>query len=675
MRRFGRYVLYREAYRFLREAASESGGDKPADQLGSTPDREPVPIEATDTLDGETALQLLQGMDPYDFEYFVADLWERLGWQTEVSDAAVDQGVDVVARKAEPFEQTTLIQAKRYGPGSTVGSPDVQQYASLEDQYDGVDQVAIVTTGTFSRQARDLADRLNVKLVNGEELIRLVAEHGGLELVAAYTELKLESPDEPEASTAAPEAETTQRDDASPASLDDYPYWGVVAGTALWVVMFLTAGVLPEALGGALILAAWVGLPLSLYLDGDQVRSVTGGWPSTLWLYVAGGLVPLFGAIAGGVYLYRRRDHVPTHEEPRAESEPPASAEATTADEPSADPDPTKPADGKPTAETRRIVHNGETYACFAEYGPNGEWLLAYGSPVEGSPEDGDRLFVYEGQELAFTTERERLTDADIAGTGRAVVVDGLEPEAHTGRLLVVEPDGERQFTHLFNARLGPCAITNDGHRVAVSAFAPDDRTHVFDPEIGEEVLAHDHEHGTMEWLTLEGTDDDWELVLGDGPERRQYAVDPAGSITWTSETFDRAEAVERGQDSDEVATLEEALAEAQSLYEAAETEAERRRRAEELADTHLELARALERGEDRHREHCQLAREHYYELLPWHAGREGAARALALEVAHHEARGETAMAEEARDRIAELEADTDVSLLEDADREELGLS
>jgi restriction endonuclease Mrr len=111
-----------------------------------------------------------------------------MGWETEVSDESMDEGVDVLARKQTPYEQTTLIQAKRYGPNTTVGSPGILQYASLDRQYTGVDKVVVVTTNEFTKQARDLAERLNVKIINGETLAELVVEHNTFDLVNEYLE-------------------------------------------------------------------------------------------------------------------------------------------------------------------------------------------------------------------------------------------------------------------------------------------------------------------------------------------------------------------------------------------------------------------------------------------------------------------------------------------------------
>lgn len=108
----------------------------------------------------------LQEMDPERFEHFVADVWERLGWETRVVGEPGDRGIDVIATATtDAGPQKQLIQAKRYGPNTTVGSPEVQQYASLRLQEEHVDQVTIVTTGDFSAQAEEMAPDLDVILI------------------------------------------------------------------------------------------------------------------------------------------------------------------------------------------------------------------------------------------------------------------------------------------------------------------------------------------------------------------------------------------------------------------------------------------------------------------------------------------------------------------------------
>ncbi|MFB1065025.1 restriction endonuclease [Natrinema sp. H-ect4] len=127
--------------------------------------------------------QKLQSMDDYEFEHFVADLWETMGWDCEVSTASNDKGIDVRAKKTTPYNQKALIQAKRYGEGNKVGSPAIQQYSSLKHQEDNVDKVVVVTTSSYSRNAKELADDLNVKLIDGDDLIGLVDQEGAEELL------------------------------------------------------------------------------------------------------------------------------------------------------------------------------------------------------------------------------------------------------------------------------------------------------------------------------------------------------------------------------------------------------------------------------------------------------------------------------------------------------------
>lgn len=118
----------------------------------------------------------LQEMDEYEFEYLVADLWELDGWDTTVSQASNDDGVDVTAIKDAPFDRKELIQAKRYSNGTSVGGPDIQQYASLRHQEPGVDSVAVVTTSGFTTSAERMAEKLNVKLVDGDSLATWIEE-------------------------------------------------------------------------------------------------------------------------------------------------------------------------------------------------------------------------------------------------------------------------------------------------------------------------------------------------------------------------------------------------------------------------------------------------------------------------------------------------------------------
>lgn len=126
----------------------------------------------------KSRLDELRSLDPFEFEHFIANLWSDQGWQTQVLQASNDYGIDIVATKSDPAPQKVLIQAKRYAEGNRVGAPDVQQYRSLLEQEPDADSVIIVTTSGFTSQAQEIAERVNVKLVDGQALLDIIDGQG-----------------------------------------------------------------------------------------------------------------------------------------------------------------------------------------------------------------------------------------------------------------------------------------------------------------------------------------------------------------------------------------------------------------------------------------------------------------------------------------------------------------
>ena len=130
----------------------------------------------------------LASIDPYKFEQFIADLWERRGWSTDVTSQSYDAGIDVIIEKSKPFNQTQIIQAKRNALDNKVSSSDIQQYSSLQKQVDAADTVIVVTTSGFTAPAKQRAEDLNVKLVDGSTLLQIIADEDAYDLVETYTD-------------------------------------------------------------------------------------------------------------------------------------------------------------------------------------------------------------------------------------------------------------------------------------------------------------------------------------------------------------------------------------------------------------------------------------------------------------------------------------------------------
>lgn len=118
----------------------------------------------------------LQQMNSSDFEELVAEVWESEGYDTTVTKGSGDRGIDVEATRELPVSQLILIQAKRYTEGNKLGSDDVRTYATLYQQEPDADSVVIVTSGSITSEAKSLADDLNVKLLDGDSLAKIVAK-------------------------------------------------------------------------------------------------------------------------------------------------------------------------------------------------------------------------------------------------------------------------------------------------------------------------------------------------------------------------------------------------------------------------------------------------------------------------------------------------------------------
>lgn len=138
-------------------------------------------------LDYSDALSELRSLPPRHFEQFVADVWqERQGWATEVMDEGPDKGLDVIGEPPNGGPKTA-VQCKRYRDGLKITSEQVREYSALRLQWEDVQGVTIVTTSSFTRDALELAERLDVKCIDGEQLVQLIRRYGAMEILEWYS--------------------------------------------------------------------------------------------------------------------------------------------------------------------------------------------------------------------------------------------------------------------------------------------------------------------------------------------------------------------------------------------------------------------------------------------------------------------------------------------------------
>ena len=112
------------------------------------------------------------------FEELVAEIWRRLGYSVEVSGPPIVNGIDIVARRRVPgLEQTEIaVQCKQYPPDKVAGSEYVRRLVDATTM-SGLAQGALVGTGQFSEEAKQLAaSRRNLSLVDLARLTEMIRQ-------------------------------------------------------------------------------------------------------------------------------------------------------------------------------------------------------------------------------------------------------------------------------------------------------------------------------------------------------------------------------------------------------------------------------------------------------------------------------------------------------------------
>lgn len=120
----------------------------------------------------KTIAQELKGHSLADF---VAQLLWTMGYQSRVSPPGPDGGVDIIAHKDELGFVPPIIKVQVKSTEGSVGDPVVSQLiGKLESGEYGM----LVTLGTFTHQAISTArNKSNLRLIDGEELVRLILQH------------------------------------------------------------------------------------------------------------------------------------------------------------------------------------------------------------------------------------------------------------------------------------------------------------------------------------------------------------------------------------------------------------------------------------------------------------------------------------------------------------------
>jgi restriction system protein len=140
------------------------------------------------TLRANLASELLDRVlkaSPQFFERLVVELLVAMGYGGTEEDAASvvgrsgDGGIDGIIKEDRLGLDSIYVQAKRWGPQHTVGSPDVRQFSGALQEHKARKGVFITTSG-FSRDAVESAkaSQTTIVLIDGTQLAQLMLDYG-----------------------------------------------------------------------------------------------------------------------------------------------------------------------------------------------------------------------------------------------------------------------------------------------------------------------------------------------------------------------------------------------------------------------------------------------------------------------------------------------------------------
>lgn len=134
-----------------------------------------VTEEVEETTKDFVLKKLARDFKGHPFADFVAHLLGTMGYRTRVSPEGADGGVDIVAHRDELGFEPPIIKVQVKSTEGSVGDPIVSQ---LYGKLTGNEYGLLVTLGNFTAQATAFArSRHNLRLIDGEELVRLIFEH------------------------------------------------------------------------------------------------------------------------------------------------------------------------------------------------------------------------------------------------------------------------------------------------------------------------------------------------------------------------------------------------------------------------------------------------------------------------------------------------------------------
>lgn len=119
---------------------------------------------------GKNLIKELQSMKPSNFENYIADLYNCLGYKTEVIGGSHDGGIDVIAIKDKVKH---YIQCKKFITSKVNVSEMRDFYGAMAGKLSEGKGI-FITTNIFTTEAEKFAEDKPIELIDGDKLLKLI---------------------------------------------------------------------------------------------------------------------------------------------------------------------------------------------------------------------------------------------------------------------------------------------------------------------------------------------------------------------------------------------------------------------------------------------------------------------------------------------------------------------
>jgi restriction system protein len=137
---------------------------------------DPRIVESVDVISGLDRRPNLIDLTPEDFEHFIQNLFERMGFETHKLKNSGDGGVDVLAFDHDPVRGAKyVIQAKKF---TRKVQPSAVRELHGTVQHEGANKGILVTTHGFTSGCHEWANGKPLQLYDGTHLLALCQQYG-----------------------------------------------------------------------------------------------------------------------------------------------------------------------------------------------------------------------------------------------------------------------------------------------------------------------------------------------------------------------------------------------------------------------------------------------------------------------------------------------------------------